>query len=126
MTTQELIQITVAALEDLQAIDISLIDVRSFTSITDYMIIASGSSNRHVKALTDNLLMVMRKSGNNPFGVEGTEQCSWVLVDFTDIVIHIMQASAREFYDLETLWSKAGRKLAIQGVEDIVQDEVLQ
>jgi ribosome-associated protein len=76
------------------------------TSVTDYMVIASGTSNRHVKALVDQVLESSRARGIPSLGVEGRESHEWVLVDLGDVVVHVMQKEAREFYDLERLWSE--------------------
>ena len=94
----------VHALEDLKGQDIISIDVSDLTSITDFMIIVSGTSNRHVKALVDEVIDAAKSYGNKPLGVEGRESMEWVLLDVGDVVVHVMQKDAREFYDLERLW----------------------
>ncbi len=104
MQTEKLIRLVETALEDLKARDIVLLDVRGKCSVTDYMIVASGSSNRHVKAVADNVLMEAKKAGVTPLGVEGLESAEWALVDLGDVVVHVMQPQARELYDLERLW----------------------
>ena len=92
------------ALESRKGRDILALDVGSLTDITDFMIIASGTSNRHVGALVDQVIEAARQHRNRPLGVEGRDTCEWVLVDLGDIVVHVMQSAIREFYDLERLW----------------------
>lgn len=93
-----------AALEDAKGVDIVELDVRKLTDITDAMLVATGASERHVRTLAERVLERMRAAGWRPLGVEGFEDADWVLVDFVDVVVHIMRAPAREKYDLEGLW----------------------
>lgn len=95
----------VSALEDLKGQDILALDVTQLTPITDFMVLASGTSNRHVKALVDQVIEAGKASGARVGGVEGRETCEWVLIDLGDVIVHVMQKEAREFYDLERLWS---------------------
>jgi ribosome-associated protein len=106
MSPQHLRDHVVRALEDLKGRDIVALDVARATSVTDYMVIASGTSNRHVLALVDQVLESSRENGYSSFGIEGRESAEWVLVDLGDVVVHVMQKDAREFYDLERLWSE--------------------
>ena len=92
------------ALDELKAVDITVVNVSSITSAMDYMVIASGSSGRHAKSIAENVIEQAKKAGTCPLGVEGMVQPEWVLVDLGDIVVHVMQAEARRFYDLESLW----------------------
>ena len=105
MQSDQLRQLAVEALEDLKGLQIVTLDVRELTDVTDYMVIASGSSNRHVKSLADNVAVTAKKQGVRPLGVEGQAGGEWVLVDFGDVVVHIMLPATRDFYDLERLWS---------------------
>ena len=91
------------ALDDLKAVEPVVLDVRSLSSVMDYLIVASGTSSRHVKSLADNVLMKAKDQGVRPLGVEGERAGEWVLVDFGDVVVHVMQPAARSFYDLERL-----------------------
>jgi len=93
------------ALENLKGKDIVAMDVRKLTDVTDTLVIVSGTSNRHVKSLADNTIMEMKKAGHRAYGIEGNDAGEWVLVDFGDVVLHVMQPHIREFYDLEKLWS---------------------
>jgi len=99
----------VRALEDLKGREIVALDVSRATSVTDYMVIASGTSNTHVKALVDNLLESSHEKGIPSIGVEGRETMEWVLVDLGDVVVHVMKQETRDFYDLERLWSEVPR-----------------
>ena len=93
------------ALEDLKAVDPKILDVRSISSVMDYLVVASGNSSRHVKSLADNVAIKAQEAGVPPIGVEGDNAADWVLVDLGDVVVHVMQPAARSFYDLERLWS---------------------
>lgn len=91
-------------LDDLKAVNTRVINISKHTTIAEFMVIATGNSNRHVGAIADNLLRNMKKRGLKPV-IEKDEDKEWVLVDLGDIVIHIMQPIARDFYNLEKLWS---------------------
>lgn len=93
------------ALEELKARNITTLDVRELTTVADTLVIASGTSSRHVKALADNVIEKAKAAGHAPVGVEGQQASDWVLVDLGDVVVHVMSPAAREFYDLERLWS---------------------
>lgn len=105
MDAEQLSELAVKALEDVKGQDIHVMDVREITSITDYMIIASGTSGRQVKALADNVSVECKKSGNEVLGMEGQEKAEWVLVDLGDVIVHVMQPDTRDFYQLEKLWT---------------------
>lgn len=94
-----------AALDDLKAKDVKEIDVRGKTSVTDIIIVASGTSSRHVKSIADEVVRQLKGLGAPPLGVEGEREGEWVLVDLGDIVVHVMLPRVREFYALERLWS---------------------
>ena len=102
--TQKLIY---EALLDAKAQDIRVLDVRKVTDFTDYMIIASGTSNRHVIAMGDRIIDALRDHGRRPIGIEGQDPGDWVVVDFGDVVVHLMRPQTRDFYNLEKLWSDA-------------------
>ncbi|MBL4567754.1 MAG: ribosome silencing factor [Porticoccus sp.] len=103
--SKKLIDIVMNALEEVKGKDIATLDVSDMTDVMDTIIVASGSSNRQVKALANNVIEDCKKAGFQPIGVEGMDTSEWVLVDLGDIVVHLMQPATREFYDLEKLWS---------------------
>ena len=102
---KKIIDIVREALEEIKGKDITILNVTDVTDVMDTMIVASGSTNRQVKALANTVIEDAKKAGFQPIGVEGMESGEWVLVDLGDIVIHIMQPAIREFYELEKLWS---------------------
>lgn len=104
MQTEQILAIAIKALDDGKAIDVRVIDVRGKTSIADYMIIASGTSDRHVKSLASRVVEDAKHAGVQPLGVEGEIAGEWVLVDLVDIIVHVMQPRIREFYQLEKFW----------------------
>jgi ribosome-associated protein len=105
MNSEQLSDLVVAALEDVKAQDIVRLDVRGMTTVTDYMIVASGTSSRHVKALADAVAEKSREAGHRPAGIEGEAGGEWVLLDLNDTLVHVMLPRVREFYNLEKLWS---------------------
>ncbi len=110
VTTEQMKQLALTALEDLKAQDVQVIDVRGMTSITDVMIVASGTSDRHVKALADSVVEAVKKHGVEPIGVEGETSREWVLVDLGDVIVHVMHPQTRAFYNLEKLWTVGEEK----------------
>lgn len=105
MATDELKKMAIDALQDLKAEDVAVLDVRDKTTVTDWVIIATGSSSRHVKSVANNVVTEAKKAGRSALGIEGEDDGEWVLVDLGDVIVHVMQAQVREFYDLESLWS---------------------
>ncbi len=103
-TIDALVKLVVEALEDVKGADIKVLDVQGLTSVTDWMVICTGTSNRHTKSLADNVIDMAKQSGNRPLGIQGTETGEWVLVDLGHVVVHVMLAQARAFYQLEKLW----------------------
>lgn len=95
----------VGALHELKALDIQVLDVRRLTSIADTMIIASGRSDRQVKAMADKVIERAKELGIPPLGVEGEQQGTWILVDLGDVIAHLMHPTTRAYYQLEKLWS---------------------
>ena len=94
-----------AAVEDLKAKDVVEIDVRGKSSVTDFLVIASGTSTRHVKSIADQVIKFAKNLDVMPLGVEGEREAEWVLVDLGDVVVHVMLPRVREFYALERLWT---------------------
>jgi ribosome-associated protein len=105
MHSEELLELAQTSLEDLKARDVRVFDVREMTSVTDYFLLASGTSDRHVRSMADNLVQNVKQAGQRPLGVEGQEAGEWVLIDLNDVVVHVMQSRTREFYKLEDLWA---------------------
>ena len=105
VTTATLRKSVIDALEELKAKDIREIDVRGKTSIADLLVIASGTSARHVKSIADEVTRFAKKAGVIPLGVEGEVEGEWVLVDLGDVIVHVMLPRIREFYGLERLWT---------------------
>jgi ribosome-associated protein len=105
MQVEELRDLVIKTLEDLKARDIKVLDVRGKTSITDIMIIASGTSGRHVKSTAEAVAFQAKLAGTAPIGSEGMDDGEWALVDLNDVVVHVMQPKVRDFYQLERLWS---------------------
>ena len=104
-STAALRKAVIAALEELKAKDIREIDVLGKTSIADLLVIASGTSARHVKSIADEVVKFAKKAGVMPLGVEGEQEAEWVLVDLGDVIVHVMLPRIREFYGLERLWT---------------------
>ncbi|MEE4186488.1 MAG: ribosome silencing factor [Gammaproteobacteria bacterium] len=105
MQSEELLELAQTSLEDLKAQDVKVLDVRKLTSVTDYLLIASGTSDRHVRSMSDKLVENVRQAGARPLGIEGQESAEWVLIDLNDVIVHVMQAKTRDFYKLEDLWT---------------------
>ena len=105
MTIDELKQMSLDALDDLKAEDITVLDVRGKTTVTDWIIVATGSSSRHVKSIANSVISAAKDANRAPLGSEGEDEGEWVLVDLGDVIVHVMQRQVREYYDLESLWS---------------------
>ncbi|PWK87599.1 ribosome silencing factor [Fulvimonas soli] len=110
VSTAALRKSVIDALEELKAKDIREIDVRGKTSIADLLVIASGTSARHVKSIADEVVKFAKKAGVMPLGVEGEQEAEWVLVDLGDVIVHVMLPRIREFYGLERLWTVGDRE----------------
>ncbi|WP_096085416.1 ribosome silencing factor [Agaribacterium haliotis] len=93
------------ALDDLKAQDVTVLDVRELSDVMDTLVIATGTSSRHVKSLASNVVEDCKKAGFRPLGYEGLDEGEWALVDLGEMVVHVMQQSARDLYELEKLWS---------------------
>ena len=105
MQTEQIRDWVIDALDELKAHNVVCLDVQEKTSVTDYMIIATGTSSRHVKSLADSVESKAKNEGVKPLGSEGASQAEWVLIDLGAVVVHVMTAATREFYDLERLWA---------------------
>ena len=112
MDSKQLADVVEAALEDIKARDVRRLDIGRLSTIADYMIVASGTSDRHVRSIADRAVEAAKKAGVEMLGLEGEDSAEWVLVDLGDVILHVMQPQAREFYKLESLWSIDGEAAA--------------
>jgi ribosome-associated protein len=114
-----LVKTVVAALDDMKAVNVKVMDVRKVTDVADCMVLASGNSDRHVRSIADRVVERAKGAGFRPMGVEGERDGEWVLVDLNDVIVHVMLPRVREFYGLEALWevvpAKAARPAARAG-----------
>jgi len=110
MNSEQLSELVVDALEEVKGTDIIRLDVRDLTTVTDYMVVVSGTSNRHVKALAEAVADKSKAAGHRPSGIEGENGSEWVLLDLGDTLVHVMLPRVREFYNLEKLWSLSPTK----------------
>ncbi len=107
MQTKQILDLVMAALDDMKGRDIVVLDVRGKTTVTDYLVIASGTSERHVRSLAGHIVQQAKAVGLPPLGIEGERVSDWVVVDLGDVVAHVMMPQTRDFYNLEKLWSVA-------------------
>ncbi|MBB1126971.1 ribosome silencing factor [Thiospirillum jenense] len=105
MQVEELKTLVLNTLDDMKAQDVVALDVRNHTAITDIMIVASGTSGRHVRAIAETVAYRAKESGEAPLGSEGLNEGEWALVDLNSVVLHVMLPKVRDFYNLERLWS---------------------
>jgi ribosome-associated protein len=111
-----LVKVVEAALAEMKALNITVLDVRGLTDVADTMIIASGTSDRHVKSISERVAYDAKHAGFRAMGVEGERDGEWALVDLNDVIVHVMLPRVREFYRLESLWDiSAARREAAQG-----------
>ena len=104
--------VVLAALDDMKALDVKFLDVRGLTDIADFMVIASGTSDRHVRSVAQRVVEKAKEAGFRPHGVEGQQDGDWVLIDLSDMIVHVMLPRVREFYGLEKLWDMTVTKRA--------------
>lgn len=108
MQTKERALLCAAYALEKKAINVRLLDVRGISSLTDYLLIASGRSDRQVQAVADSVHLGLKKEhGTLPLAIEGAKEGSWVLIDYGDVMVHVFQEPVREYYDLDGLWSEA-------------------
>ena len=100
------------ALADMKAMEVKVLDVRGLTDIADFMVIASGTSDRHVRSVAQRVVEKTKQAGFRPHGVEGQQDSDWVLIDLHETIVHVMLPRVREFYGLEKLWDMTGVKRA--------------
>ncbi len=105
MKPAKLRDLAVKALEDIKGQQIVTLDIRKQSSFADYMVVVTGTSNRHVKSMAEEVNLRCKAAGANVLGMEGQLQSEWILLDMGDVIVHVMQAATRKLYDLESLWS---------------------
>ena len=110
LSIDELQQLAVTALEELKGSEITVMDVSEMTDVTSRMVIASGTSSRHVRSLAENVVLEAKRANNPPLGHEGEESGDWVLVDLGEIVVHVMMPETRDYYNLEKFWEEFQRE----------------
>jgi ribosome-associated protein len=104
--------VVINALDDMKALEIRVLDVRGLTDVADTMVIASGTSDRHVRSVAQKLVEKTKAAGFRPHGVEGQQDSDWVLIDLNEMIVHVMLPRVREFYGLEKLWDMTATKRA--------------
>ena len=110
LTSTQLRDLVISALEDMKAIDIQDVDVAGENPLTDWFVVASGTSTRHVKAMAEKLVLNAKTAGRPPLGIEGERGGEWVLVDLNDVIVHLMLPQTRAFYNLEKLWEASSQQ----------------
>ncbi len=111
-TIPSLKSVVIGALGDMKALDVKVLDVRGLTDIADFMVIASGTSDRHVRSVAQRVVERTKEAGFRPHGVEGQQDSDWVLIDLNEMIVHVMLPRVREFYGLEKLWDMTATKRA--------------
>jgi ribosome silencing factor RsfS/YbeB/iojap len=114
-TKPALQSVVMDALADMKALDVKMLDVRGITDIADHMVIASGTSDRHVRSVAQRVVEKVKEAGFRPHGVEGQQDGDWVLIDLNELIVHVMLPRVREFYGLEKLWDLSLSKRAARG-----------
>ncbi len=104
--------VVIDALADMKALEVKVLDVRGLTDIADFMVIASGTSDRHVRSVAQRVVEKTKQAGFRPHGVEGQQDSDWVLIDLNEMIVHVMLPRVREFYGLEKLWDMTATKRA--------------
>ena len=104
MNTDQLLEAIVNAIGDAKGLNISVLEVREMTVVTDYMVIVTGNSSRHVKSISRTVVQNLTDARRKPIGLEGEQFAQWILIDYGDVIVHVMDAATREFYSLESIW----------------------
>ncbi len=106
MELEQLQELVLTALDDMKARDVKILDVRGKSTITELMVVATGTSTRHVRSIAENVVVEAKNAGEQPLGIEGQRDTDWMLVDLNDIIVHIMLPETRDLYSLEKLWGE--------------------
>jgi ribosome-associated protein len=114
LTPEQIRDAVIAALEDVKGFDITVLDVQKITSLTSYMVVCSGNSNRQTRSLADNVFKTLKEKGCEARSVEGEKEGEWVLVDLGDVIVHVMLPTTRAYYNLEQLWGQTPNQVARQ------------
>ena len=109
-TKRSLKSVVLDALDDMKALEVKVLDVRGLTDIADYMVIASGTSDRHVRSVAQRVVEKTKEAGFRPHGIEGQQDADWVLIDLHEYIVHVMLPRVREFYGLEKLWDMTAKR----------------
>lgn len=117
MNTDQLLEAIVNAIGDAKGLNISVLDVREMTVVTDYMVIVTGNSSRHVKSISRTIVQNLTDARRKPIGVEGEQFAQWILIDYGDVVVHVMDAANREFYSLESIWKVSLKESVVKEAE---------
>ena len=104
--------VVLAALDDMKALEVKFLDVRGLTDIADFMVVASGTSDRHVRSVAQRVVEKAKEAGFRPHGLEGLKDGDWVLIDLNEVIVHVMLPRVREFYGLEKLWDLTAKRTA--------------
>ncbi|NLH97919.1 MAG: ribosome silencing factor [Chthonomonadales bacterium] len=124
MTSQEKVRLIVEAADSKHARNMTLLDLHGLTLMTDYFFVCEGTSSVHIRTITDHIVETMKHAGMRGIRVEGYDTARWVLMDYQDVVAHVMAPEQRAYYDLESFWSDARRLLIVDGaVEGLAHDE---
>ena len=103
--------VILGALDDMKALEVKVLDVRGLSDIADYMVIASGTSDRHVRSVAQRVVEKTKQAGYRPHGCEGLQDADWVLIDLHEMIVHVMLPRVREFYGLEKLWDMSAKRV---------------
>lgn len=125
MTPLELKTLTCDALDDLKGVDVVAIDVEDRTTVTDWMVVAGGTSQRHVKSLANSVIEKCKENGVRPLGSEGEQEGDWILVDMGDVIVHVMTRESRDFYALEKLWTMEPSDREAEATHDTDEGDTL-
>lgn len=117
MNTDQLLEAIVNAIGDAKGLNISVLDVREMTVVTDYMVIVTGNSSRHVKSISRTIVQNLTDARRKPIGLEGEQFAQWILIDYGDVVVHVMDAANREFYSLESIWKVSLKESVVKEAE---------